>query len=161
MILSGSCGRVVCPGGKMAMGFWPARLWRGVFAAFVGACLTLCSSGCALSEYACISLKSGAAPADVQALALLARAGNKDAQLSLGILLEAGHRIPVDLTAARQMYAAAAADTGGRLSIWSPPVGRSPGHIIVVDSGQRTSGLAQAEMHLRALDARMALERSQ
>jgi hypothetical protein len=76
-------------------------------------------------EYMGISLQPGAAEPALQALAARARAGDKQAQLELGIRFEEGSGISRDLLQARALYAAAAKDSGGTRWIYTPPVASS------------------------------------
>src|SRR5690349_18970327 len=81
-----------------------------------------CSSG---SSYMSIPLAdpAWAAPGtEVRELAQRAQAGDKQAQLDLGIAFEEGRGVPRDLGKARRLYRLAAADSGGRTWVYSPPV---------------------------------------
>jgi hypothetical protein len=125
--------------------------------AAIAACLLLCApfalSGCAAdSSYAGIPFAAGAADPTVQALARRAGAGDKHAQLELGIVFEKGQGILRDLDKAERLYALAATDSGGRMWVYSPPVrDGGSGRAIPVDRGPKQPGLAEAARRLTAL----------
>lgn len=131
-------------------------LSRGIFGArSVALCaaaalttLTACSTP---STYAGIDLTAGGADLQLQALASRARAGNKHAQLELGIRYEEGEGVPVDLERARALYRGAASDTGGTIWVYSPPVGNAPGRVIPLDGGPKEFGLREAQWRLKRL----------
>ncbi|WCM25839.1 hypothetical protein NDN01_17630 [Sphingomonas sp. QA11] len=137
----------------MTMGFWPARLWRGVFTAGLGVSLSLSASGCASSEYAGISLEPGTASADLQVLARRAQAGDKYAQLALGVRYEEGRGVPRDLAKSKTLYARAASDSDGTLWVYSPGNGKAKGRVVPIDSGPRQAGLSEAKSRLSRLTA--------
>lgn len=77
------------------------------------AAAALCAlAACAPSSYAGISFAAGSAPAELQSLARRAEAGDKQAQLELGIAYEEGRGVAVDLGRARDLYFDAATDEG-------------------------------------------------
>jgi hypothetical protein len=91
-------------------------------------------------------------PAEMRSLVEAARAGDKLAQLELGERFEEGRGVAVDLARARKLYAAAAADSGGRIWVYSPPVpGGGSGRAIPVERGPAQPGLAEAARRLAAL----------
>src|SRR3546814_3291135 len=97
--------------------------------------LSLLASACAApkSHYG-ISLAPGAAPAEVQDLARRAAAGDKHAQLDLGIRYEEGNGVPRDLKRARQLYRLAAPPSGGTMYVY-----RSEEHTSELQSLMRIS----------------------
>lgn len=108
--------------------------------------LSACASS---SEYMGISLKPGAAAIELQDLARRAQAGDKLAQLELGIQYEEGRGVPVDIGRAKRLYNFAASDSGGTVWIYSPPVGSGTrGRVIRVGTGPRQAGLAEARARL-------------
>jgi len=140
---------VIREGGRPAD---PARRATGQrwLGAALFACLATATTGCAASSsYMGINLTPGDAPASVQALALRARQGDKQAALDLGKRLEAGDGVPQDLTRAMRLYRMAASDSGGTIWVYSPSPGNgAPGRVIPVDRGPRVAGLAEARERL-------------
>jgi len=109
----------------------------------------LALAACAPTTYAGIPLRGGAADSELQELARRAHAGDKQAQLQLGIAFEDGLGVPVDLDRASRLYQQAASDSGGAVYIYSPPVGREgSGRVIPVANGPRRQGLAAARARL-------------
>ena len=141
------------------MGLWggPSRKLRGGLAAALALAALAALPACASpSSYAGISLKPGAADPEIQALALRAQAGDKQAQLELGMLYEEGLRLPRDLDRARTLYKAAASDTGGTNYVYAPPVsGDGPGQLIHIPAVAGRRGLDEARLRLEALRARL------
>ena len=100
-----------------------------------------------------IAVGSPETPDAVRDLALRAQAGDKQAQLELGIAFEEGRGVAKDIGKARTLYRLAAADSGGTLWVYSPPVGReTSGRVIPVNRGPVQAGLPEARMRLEALD---------
>jgi hypothetical protein len=96
---------------------------------------------------------ASSAQAEIQSLARRAQAGDKQAQLELGIRFEEGRGVPIDLKKARKLYAKAGADSGGTIWVYSPPVGNgSSGRVIPVKAGPKQSGLAEARERLEGLE---------
>ena len=120
----------------------------------LGAALPL--AGCAApASYAGIPLEAGAADPELQSLARRADAGDKHAQLELGIRYEEGRRVPLDRKRAERLYRLAAADEVGRIYVYTPavhPGGR--GRVLSLRSGRREPGLREAARRLAALNAR-------
>lgn len=116
-------------------------------------CAPLLASGCASGSYAGIPLAEGAADPALQGLAHRARAGDKQAQLELGIRYEEGRGVPADRLRAAQLYRqAASAGDGGTLHIYSPPVGEhGSGEVIAVDRGFSQPASSEAAARLAAL----------
>jgi hypothetical protein len=114
-------------------------------AALVLLCAPPLLAGCAANSYAGIPFAVGAADPELQGLAMRAQAGDKQAQLELGIRFQEGRAVPVDLRRAERLYALAASDSGGTMYIYSPPVGSNGrGQVIPVNSGPRQRGLSEA-----------------
>lgn len=110
--------------------------------------------GCTSQSYAGIDLRPGAAPSELQALAVQAHAGDKQAQFELGTRFENGEGVSRDMAKAKVLYRRAASDGGGPLQVYSPPVsGSDTGRIVTIDQGPRTSGLLKAKERLAALRA--------
>lgn len=109
-------------------------------------------TGCAAHSYAGISFAPGAADPELQILARRAQAGDKHAQLELGIRYEEGRGVAVDLKRAVRLYRLAASDSGGPVQVYSPPVGRNgQGRVIAVGSTARLEGLPEAAARLHHL----------
>jgi len=111
-------------------------LVRSLFAACLFSGATLAASGCVPRSYVGISLIPGAAPADLQALAMLARDGDQDAQLKLGIRYEEGVGVHRDRTRAARLYMSAARDIGGAQLIYTLSSGKK-GEVTSVNLGPR------------------------
>lgn len=132
----------------------PRQRLRGATVALLLFCAPLVLGGCAANarSYAGIPFAAGSADAGLQSLALRARAGDKHAQLELGIRFEEGRGVPVRRTLARRLYRLAARDSGGMVWTHSPSVRGVPGTPIQVDLGPRQAGLAEARRRLERLD---------
>lgn len=112
----------------------------------------LALGACASSEYMGISLKPGMAAIELQELARRAQAGDKYAQLALGIRLEEGRDVPVDVEHARRLYEMAASDSGGTIWVYSPPVSHdTKGRVIPITLGQKHVGLQEAKERIKAI----------
>ena len=99
-----------------------------------------------------ISLAAGQVDTKLQQLATRARAGDKHAQLELGIAFEEGRGVERDLTKARNLYRLAASDSGGRMWVYLPSVGNgTKGRVMQVDRGPKISGLTEAKTRLDLL----------
>lgn len=110
-------------------------------------------AGCAgTSSYMGISLRPGAAEPGLQNLAARSAAGDKQAQLELGIRYEEGNGVPINSQFARILYMRSATTTGGKMYIYSPPVGSSKaGRLITVESAPASIGLPEAKKRLDRL----------
>ena len=96
---------------------------------------------------------AGSGQSEIQSLARRAQAGDKQAQLELGIRFEEGRGVSQDLERARKLYTKAATSSGGLKWIYSPPVGNgTKGRIIPLDTGLVSAGLAEAAVRLENLD---------
>jgi len=91
--------------------------------------------------------------AEIGSLARRAQAGDKQAQLELGIRFEEGRGVERDLNKARKLYAQAASDTGGTIWVYSPPVGNgTKGRVIPVNAGPKQFGLVEAKRRLGGVE---------
>lgn len=125
----------------------------GLAAAFAAASL----AACAASTYAGIPLEAGAANPELQYLARRAKAGDKHAQLELGIRYEEGRGLPLNLVRAEQLYGLAAVDAEGPLWVYSPPVGnQKQGGILSVGRETKRYGLLDAKERLVRLRWRLS-----
>lgn len=131
-----------------------SRRFRGAVAALILLSAPPLLAGCSTSSYADIPLAPGAADSELRTLAIRAQAGDKQAQLDLGIRYEEGRGVRTDLRRARRLYAQAARDSGGPIFVYTPPVGRAPGGLMRLEQGPRVSGLEAAKRRLSKLDAR-------
>lgn len=114
--------------------------------AFLGA------SACASFSYMGISLMPGTAAPEVQMLAQRAMAGDKQAQLDLGIRFEEGNGVPHDTKRAMNLYRAAASDSGRRMWVYAPSPGNgAPARVIPIDRGPRQKGLEEAKRRANEL----------
>jgi hypothetical protein len=109
--------------------------------AVVGASL----GGCATPSYAGVSLAPGAADPEVQALARRAQAGDKQAQLELGMRYEEARGLPRDLERAKSLYAAAATSSTQSRLAYVPAAGPGGRPMTVpISSGAAEPGLPEA-----------------
>ena len=127
---------------------------RGLLAVIVAACAACGVGGCAAREYAGIPLTPGSAPVDLQALAMRARLGDKQAQFDLGERYENGAGVARDDTRARDLYQSAAQESGGTRMVYVPGTRGRRGTTIPFYLGPKTAGLERARQHLAALAAR-------
>ena len=101
---------------------------------------------------------NGLTSMDLAALARRANAGDKRAQLDLGVRFEEGIGMERDPAKARKLYAQAATTSGGTIWVYSPPVGNgTSGRVIPVDRGPRQPGLAEAKQRLVTLERRQTV----
>ena len=126
------------------------RFAVGIAAATALFLLSACASS---NNYMGISLAAGQANPELQHLAARARAGDKQAQLELGIKFEDGHGLERDIEKARNLYRLAASDSGGPTWIYVPPTvkGRQ-GRVIPVTRGGKAFGLDEAKARLELLE---------
>ena len=109
-------------------------------------------TGCASNTYAGIPLAVGTADPALQHLARRARAGDKRAQLELGIRYEEGRGVPLDLNLAERLYRQAAAGTPRTTAIYVPARGgRGRGRVLPARLGLAARGLPEARRRLHAL----------
>jgi hypothetical protein len=111
------------------------------------------AGGCsAPTSYMGISLAPGAADPLMQDIARNARAGDKQAQLQLGVAYEEGRGVARDESRARKLYALAANDSGGTIWVYQPPVKKGGnGRVVPVNVGPKVAGLAEAKGRLERL----------
>ncbi|WBY08676.1 hypothetical protein PIB19_04250 [Sphingomonas sp. 7/4-4] len=121
------------------------ELLQGAIA--ISAMLSAC--GCTPHSYAGIDLRPGRAPADLQALAEQARAGDKQAQMDLSDRFAAGDSIAADPRRAEQLLEAAASDRGGRRLVFVPR-GNGAVQAMPVNTGPFEPGLSAAKQRLAA-----------
>lgn len=121
--------------------FWPAL-----------AAALLC--GCASNSYMGVPLASGAAPAELQRLAQRAQAGDKRAQLELGIRYEEGRGVSANYACAEKLYRLAASDVSPARWVYVPPSGNgTTGRVISVNRKTPSPGLLDAAKRLQGLEA--------
>jgi len=119
----------------------------------------LLMSGCASQQYMGVSLKPGGADPAVQALAARASAGDKQAQLDLGIRFEEGAGVARDLNTAKKLYRQAASDSGGTIWVYTPPVGNgTSGRVVPITKGEKSLGLAEAKKRFEKVNQALRLE---
>lgn len=129
------------------------RMTRRLVAGIAATVILLLFPACASRSYMGIPLAVGQADPELQQFASRARAGNKHAQLELGIRFEEGRGVERDIAKARDMYRLAASDSGGTVWVYVPPTAKGlRGRVIPVTSRQKTSGLAEAKARLDALE---------
>ena len=122
---------------------------RLLLGAVTGAAIITLQACAAPSSYMGISLVAGAADPELQQLAYRAQAGDKQAQLELGIRFEEGRGVPVDAKRAMGLYRMAASDSGGTMWVYTPPVGNeTKGRVMPINTGPRLPGLEEASRRL-------------
>ena len=111
------------------------------------------AGGCAASpSYMGLNLAAPELPTELRDLARRAQAGDKQAQLDLGIAFEEGRGVARDLGMARRLYAQAASDSGGTVWVYAPsPGGGAPAHVVSVDRGPKQAGMVAAKTRLQLL----------
>jgi hypothetical protein len=129
------------------------RAWSGLVTKIL-VCVAL--GGCAApTSYMGISLAPGAAAGDVQDLARRAQAGDKQAQLDLGIAYEEGRGVEINLNRAERLYRMAAVDSGGVIWVYSPSTGNGDrGRVLPLSIGNSSQGLSLAQDRLASLQLR-------
>jgi hypothetical protein len=106
-----------------------------------------------------ISFAPGAAANDLQELARRAQAGEKRAQLDLGIAYEEGRGLSKDSKRARNLYRMAATTSGGTIYVYQPPVKKGGrGGAVPVNMGPVVLGLEAAKARLAAGKLPVALK---
>lgn len=121
-----------------------------VAAAALGA-LGACNS--TPDRYQGISLSADNGNEALRGLARLAAAGDKSAQLALGVRFETGDGVPVDLRRAERLYRLAATTTHARDAYFPSVHMKTPGKLLRTYETPR-SGLPEAQARLEALRQR-------
>lgn len=112
-------------------------------------------------RYAGISLTADNPDEPLRALARRAAAGDKHAQLALGIRFETGDGVPVDLRRAERLYRSAVATSGDEREVYYPSVFmKTPGKLLRRHDSPRF-GLPEAQTRLDALRLRRRAARGQ
>jgi len=112
-------------------------------------------TACANRSYMGIPLAESAGDPVLRTLAQRAAAGDKRAQLDLGIRYEEGRGVPANLARAESLYRLAASDEPRKKWIYTPPVGNgTSGRVIAVDRPVPGPGLFEAQQRLQQLEGR-------
>ncbi len=120
---------------------------------YMGIDLTTPPSAATASQNPSITTATGLAALPLPDLGRMAQGGNKHAQLELGIRFEEGRGVERDLGMAKKLYRLAASDSGGRIWVYSPPVGNgTKGQVIPVGMGPRRFGLVVAQERLKRVE---------
>jgi hypothetical protein len=126
----------------------------------LSAALTLAACA-APSSYMGISFAPGQATSGLQDLARRAQAGDKQAQLDLGIAYEEGRGVAVDLKRASALYVQAAATTGGKIYVYQSPTKKGGrGGVVPINLGPEVRGLVAAKGRWAKLKVAKLLETS-
>jgi len=113
----------------------------------------LLSTACINQTYMGISLVPGRAADDLQDLARRAQAGDKQAQLSLGISFEEGRGVPQDRQRAIKLYRQAAMAGRGTMWVYVPSTtSGTSGSIMPIEWRSKQEGLSEAKARLQALE---------
>jgi TPR repeat protein len=125
------------------------------------ALLALAACNATPDRYQGISLFEGNVDEPLRAVAVRAAAGDKSAQLDLGIRFETGDGVPIDLRRAERLYRLAAATSGDVRDVYFPSVlMKTPGKVLPRSQAPRF-GLPEAQARLEALrERRRAAERA-
>jgi TPR repeat protein len=125
------------------------------------ALLALAACNATPDRYQGISLFADTADEPLRALARRAAAGDKHAQLDLGIRFETGDGVPIDLRRAERLYRLAAATSGDVRDVYySSVLMKTPGKVLRTYQAPRF-GLPEAQARLDALrERRRAAERA-
>ncbi len=84
-------------------------------------------------------------PNSLQSVYERAQLSDKRAQFELGLAFAEGVEVEQDCAQARKLLRLAAADSGGTLWVYSPPVGNgTQGRVIPINQGPKQSGLKDA-----------------
>lgn len=125
-----------------------APCWNQLALCAIGTFL-LGTAGCTGSSYMGISLRPGLTASEVTLLARRAQAGEKQAQLDLGIRFEEGNGVPQDWKRATSLYRQAATDSGGATWVYAPSPGNgAPARVIGIDNQMNQLGLEEARRRL-------------
>ncbi|MFC7535909.1 hypothetical protein ACFQPG_00840 [Sphingomonas sp. GCM10030256] len=101
-----------------------------------------------LFSTACAHIPQQCAPAPLS-LHCRAAAGDKHAQLQMGIFLDERAASDQDLRRAVQLYKAAASSSSGTTYVYSPPIGKEKaGRVLPVRTGPDLPGLTEAKVRL-------------
>jgi TPR repeat protein len=111
------------------------------------------------SSYMGISLEPGAAASDLQDLARRAQAGDKQAQLDLGITYEEGRGVGVDLKRAERLFRIAARPSHQRLIAVLPMANGAGPSVLAVPSSETVYGLEQAGVRLARISRKINKEK--
>ncbi len=112
-------------------------------------------NACASRIYMGVPLTEGPGDPELRYLAERAAAGDKQAQLNLGIRYEEGRGVPVDLARAESLYRLAASDDPKQNWVYTPPVGNgTSGRVVAVDRAAAKLGLLEARQRLQQLEKR-------
>lgn len=110
--------------------------------------------GCAAGRACAPPLQAGAG-AEITSLQCAAAAGDKGAQLALGIRYEEGDGVPRDLNRAEQLYRRAARADRSGLYVYVPPAGgQRYGRVVKMGEPKSTPGLAEARIRFERLRAK-------
>lgn len=131
----------------------PAALKRIAWAVLLAP--ALCLAGCGtlvrdslVHSYMGIPFDASRASAGIADLARRSLAGDKQAQLNLGIAFEEGRGVEPDLDKAQKLYQLAASDSGGPVMVYVPGVGGGSGLLSRVNVGGDLRGLTEARVRL-------------
>jgi len=86
-------------------------------------------------------------------LAWRAQAGDKHAQLELGIRFEEGNGVGQDLSKAKKLFRLAASDSGGPIWVYLPGVNGAAGNVMMLDDGPSEPGIKEAQLRFESLRA--------
>lgn len=93
-----------------------------------------------------LGISGDALPAELLPTYEQARLGGKQAQFELGVAFAEGDSVERDCSKARRLLGLAAADTGGTIWVYSPPVGNGTrGRVIPINQGPKQPGLKSAK----------------
>lgn len=121
-----------------------------------GGVMAMLAAGCASTlGWSSLKLDVASMPAELRPLAEKAQAGDKQAQLALGVAYEEGRGVPEDRERARMLYRMAAQDEPGTQWVYAPsPGGGAPAMVMPIKSGVPQMGLKEAGRRLKAMETK-------
>lgn len=109
-------------------------------------------SGCISNSYLGISLRPQKFDNGISEIARRARAGDKQAQLELGIRYEEGRDVQRNIGRAIRLYRLAASTRPNRIWVYSLGTGRMRGSLTSIPTSLPGPGLEEAKQRLNRLD---------
>jgi len=95
---------------------------------------------------------AGVEQAEIGSLARRAQAGDKQAQLELGIRFEEGRGVKRNLKKAEKLYRLAASDSLNEVAFYQPKIGSIPAQSLKLKAGSKNDGLHEARERLKCLE---------
>ena len=116
----------------------------------LAACGTLVRDGL-VHNYMGVPFDAPETSPEIADLARRSLAGDKQAQLDLGIAFEEGRGVELNLNKARKLYQLAASDSGEPVMVYVPGVGGVAGRVTQIGTKSDWAGLPEARARLDLL----------